>query len=69
MHSFFIFHKSTFSLEKNGKFLVHPIQVILKICISQRYVHNLERNWKNSVYIGVKNFTNLQVSKIHTRLH
>ena len=29
------------------------------VCISQRYVHNLERNWKNFVSIGVQSFANL----------
>ena len=30
-----------------------------KLYIPQKYVHNLERNWKNFVCIVVKNFVNL----------
>ena len=59
----YISHRSTFNLEKNkiicsGKFLVQPIQetgytdcrtVFQTMHISQRHVHNLERNQKNSV--------------------
>ena len=30
-----------------------------KLCIPQRHVNNLERYWKNSVCIGVKNFAKL----------
>ena len=49
-------------------FLVHPIQVtpdvltpglFFKLPILQRYVHNLESYWKNSVCTSVKNFANL----------
>ena len=44
-----------------SKLLVHPIQLtrstyleaVLKLRISQRYVHTLERNWKSSVCICV----------------
>ena len=32
---------------------------VCKLCISQRYLINLERNWKYSVCISVKNFGNL----------
>ena len=48
--------------------LVHPIQVtpdvptaglFFKQLIPQRYVHSLERYWKNSVCTSVKNFANL----------
>ena len=42
------------------------VELFFKPCISQRYVHNLEKNWKNSVCIGAKNFANLQM---HGRLH
>ena len=31
-------------------------ELLFKLCIPQGYVNNLERNWKNSVCIGVKNF-------------
>ena len=34
-------------------------EFFFKLCISQRYMHNLERNQKNSVCVGVKNFANL----------
>ena len=34
-------------------------KLFFKLCISQRYVYNLGRNWKNSVCIAVKNFANL----------
>ena len=34
-------------------------ELFFKLCISQRYVHNLKPNWKDSVCIGVKNFANL----------
>ena len=34
-------------------------ELFFKLCIPQRYVHNLERYWKNSVCISVKNFANL----------
>ena len=27
--------------------------------LAQRYVHDLERNWKNSACVGFKNFVNL----------
>ena len=45
-------------------FLVHPIQVtaavlFFQLFISQRSVHNLEWNRKNSVCIGIKNVANL----------
>ena len=40
-----------------------------KICISQMYVHNLEKNRKNSFCIGVNNFANLEVSKLHGHLY
>ena len=47
--------------------LVHYIQVtgstycelFFKLNIPQRYVHELQRYWKKSVNIGVKNFANL----------
>ena len=50
-----------------SKILVHAISnriYLLRkcfhtMCMSQRYVHNLERNWKNFVCIGVKNIANL----------
>ena len=35
------------------------LKLFFKLFISQRYVHNLERNWKNSDFIDVKNFANL----------
>ena len=64
------FLRSTFNLEKKSicyvKYLFHPVQATgsiylalffnVYIYIPQRYVHNLERNWKNSVCISVKNF-------------
>ena len=34
-------------------------QLFFKLYISQRYVHNPERNWKNPVCISVRSFTNL----------
>ena len=45
----------------------HPRQVtgstccgfFFKLLISQRFLHNLERNWKNSVCIDVENFAHL----------
>ena len=33
--------------------------IVFKLYIPQTYVQNLERNWKNSVSIGVKNVANL----------
>ena len=35
------------------------VEVFFKLCLSQRYVYHLERNWKNYVCIDVKNFANL----------
>ena len=49
-------------------FLVQPIQVtpdvltaglFFKLPIPQRYIHSLERYWKNSVCTSVKNSANL----------
>ena len=34
-------------------------ELFFKLPIPQRYVHNLERYWKNFVCISVKNFANL----------
>ena len=69
---FFIFHRSTLNLEKKQKNLsgkvfgslhtsnlVYLLQKFFKVYISQKYVYNLERNWKNSVCISVKGFANL----------
>ena len=51
-------------------------ELFFKLCIPQsknilvqRYVQNLERNWKNFVCIGVKNIANLYFSRLHGRLH
>ena len=38
---------------------------LLQNCISQKYVYNLERNWKNYVCIGVERFGNLYIFKLH----
>ena len=46
--------------------MAHPIQVtgstycqiVFQIIHFQRYIRNLEENWKTSVCIGVKNFAN-----------
>ena len=37
-------------------------ELFFKLCVPQRYVYKLERNWKNSACIGVKNFANLSLS-------
>ena len=71
MYYYFFFSKflrSTFNLEKKA-FATYKqpalftvalfFKVYIYIYISQKYVHNLERNWKNSVCISVKNFSNL----------
>ena len=34
------------------------VELFFKLCISERYTHNDEKNWKNSVCIGVKKFEN-----------
>ena len=31
-------------------------EVIFRLCISQRYIQNFERDWKNLICIGVNNF-------------
>ena len=31
-------------------------ELFLELCISQGYLQNFERNWKNSISIRVKNF-------------
>ena len=31
-------------------------RIISKLCISQEYIQNFEKNWKNSVLIRVNNF-------------
>ena len=39
------------------KYYIYVLNIC--ICIPQKYVHSPERNWKNSVFIRVKNFANL----------
>ena len=46
-----------FTLYKQPDLLT--IELLFKLRISQRYIPNLERNWKNYVCIGVKNIANL----------
>ena len=49
------------------KFLAHPIQetglftaeLFFKVYIPQRYIDSLERNWKHSVCIRIRNFAYL----------
>ena len=69
----YIFQRSTFNLEKKQKHWIRKIfdstpykkpdlltaELFFRLIISQRYVHNLETNWKNFLCIGVKNFANL----------
>ena len=43
--------------------------MFFKLCISQRYINNIGRNWKKSVCILAKNFTHLHISKIQGRLY
>ena len=33
-------------------------ELVFKLSIPQRYVHNVEKNWENFVFIRVKNFAN-----------
>ena len=40
------------------------VEFFFKLCISQRCVYNLEKNSKNFVSIGIKNFANLQISEL-----
>ena len=40
------------------------MRIFFKLCISQRCVYNLEKNSKNFVSIGIKNFANLQISEL-----
>ena len=46
-----------FTLYKQPDLLT--VELLFKLRISQRYIPNLERNWKNYVCIGVKNIANL----------
>ena len=41
-------------------------ELFFKLCISQRYVRNL--NWKTSLCISVKNFANLKIFQLRGRL-
>ena len=80
---FFYISEKCLQVRKNksicqGKFLIQFIQVARSIYSGvvfqtmhtpQRYVHNLESDWKNSVCIGVKNFVNFYISKLYGRLH
>ena len=50
----FLGEKFWFTLCKLSDLLT--AKLFFKLCISQRYVHILERNRKNSVCIRVKNF-------------
>ena len=34
-------------------------ELFFKLCITQRYAHNLEMYWKNSVCISIEDFDNL----------
>ena len=62
----------------SGKIFGSPIQVIgstycriffQTMNTPKIYVHNLEMNWKISVFIRVKNFANLQISRLHCHLY
>ena len=48
-----------FRLPQTSKPDLLTAELFSKLCIPQRYVQNFERNWKNSVCIGVNNFANL----------
>ena len=37
----------------------------LKLCISQSYEHNPDWKWSKSVFTDVRDFANLQISKLH----
>ena len=34
-------------------------ELFFELCVSQGYIRNFEKNWKNSICIRVKNFLNL----------
>ena len=63
-----LLQKSTFSLENNkcicqGNFLfttqldLLTAELFLEVYISQGYIQNFERNWKNSTFVRVNKFT------------
>ena len=47
---------------------MYTAELFSKLCISQIFVHDLRRNWKNYAWIGDNNVSNLQVSEIHGTL-
>ena len=65
---FFLYFREVPSIQKKIKALVKEnfwftsyklpdlltVEMFFKLCIPKTYVHNLERNWKNSVCIGVR---------------
>ena len=58
MYYFFLLNKAY--VKENFWFPSYKkLNLLTAECISQRNLHNLERNWKNSVCFGVKNFANL----------
>ena len=70
--SFFYISEKYLQFRKEKKYLLekilaHPVQetgsiycgIVFQSCIPQRYVDSLERNWKHSVCIRIKNFAYL----------
>ena len=55
---FYVFERSITPNNRKQPDLL-TAELFFKLCIPQRYVHNLKPNWKDSVCIGVKNLTNL----------
>ena len=47
---------------------MYTAELFPKLCISQIFVHDLRRNWKNYAWIGDNNVSNLQISEIHGTL-
>ena len=68
LYLFFLHFREVPSIQKKIKALVKEnfwftsyklpdlltVEMFFKLCIPKTYVHNLERNWKNSVCIGVR---------------
>ena len=56
---FFMFQKKYLQFRLKKAFAMEHFTPYASDWMSQRYVHNLERNWKTFICISVKNFPNL----------
>ena len=61
--------RKIFCLPHNWIYLLYLL-TFFELCISQGYIQNFERNWKNSVCIRINNFAkSANLQNFHGSLH